>query len=117
SGPTRAVAAPATSSRKSEHTGRLGLAALIASAITIVLVAVAVVVGVRMLGSHTHRQAGGSPSASTAPSGADAPPGSTGAPPSTPAIKLAERITDKSGVLTPAERFAVNVALTRLDDR
>ncbi|OBF79676.1 serine/threonine protein kinase [Mycobacterium sp. 852002-51163_SCH5372311] len=109
SGPTRAVATPESSSLP-KRTRRLGPAALIAAAVTIVLVAVAVVVGARMLGSHSHRQAGGV-AAPAAPSSANA------APPSTPTTKLAARITDEFGVLTPAEHFAVNLAITRLDNR
>jgi len=75
-----------------------------------VLVAVAVVVGVRMFGSHHHRLVNGGPSASATPSTANAAP-------STQGVKLAGRITDESGVLTPAEHFGVNLAITRLDNR
>jgi serine/threonine protein kinase len=116
SGPTRAIATPERLSQHSERTSRLGPAALIAAAVTIVLVAVAVVVGARMLGSHSHRQAG-SASSSAAASSATAPPGGNAAPSSPPAMKLAGRITDEPGVLTPAEHLAVNLAITRLDNR
>jgi Protein kinase domain/TPM domain len=109
-GPTQAVAAPTSSPEKAERASRLGPAALIAAAVTIVLVAVAVLVGFRMLGSHSHRRAGSAPSASAAPSSANAAP-------STQGMKLAARITDKSGLLTPAEHFAVNLAITRLDNQ
>ncbi|OBA77785.1 serine/threonine protein kinase [Mycobacterium sp. 1164966.3] len=111
SGPTRAIAKPEPSSQQSKRGGRLKPAALIAAAVTIVLVAVAVVVGARMLGARPHRQAHGAPSASAAPSSANA------APSSTPTTKLAARLTDESGVLTPAEQFGVNLAITRLDNR
>jgi hypothetical protein len=104
----RANAAPASGKPQRAH--RLGAAALIAAAVAIVLVAVAVVVGFRMLGSHPQPHANGTPSASATSSSANAVP-------SMQASKLAGRITDQFGVLTPAEHFEVNLAITRLDNR
>jgi serine/threonine protein kinase len=115
SGPTQVIAAPKAASEKSAQTrgSRLGPAALIAALVTVVLAAVAVVVGVRMLGAHTNQQAS-SQQTSGAPSSSAAPPSSNAAPPSAPAIKLSNQITDESGVLTPIQHAAVERAVNKL---
>jgi serine/threonine-protein kinase len=117
SGPTQAIAAPTVAlERPAKTRGNRLIVALVA----VVLVAVAVVVGVRMLGSHGNEQAGsqqtsGGPSASAAPpSNNAAPPSSNAAPAPAPAIKLSNQITDESGILTPIQHAAVERAVNKL---
>ena len=88
---------------------------VIAAVVAVALVAVAAVVGVRMLGGRAHQHNSSTPSASVAPptSGVAAPPS---VPALTPALKLTSQITDLSGVLTPVEHAAVDRALTKLYD-
>jgi serine/threonine protein kinase len=127
SGPTEVIApptlaAPTASLEKSAKTrgSRRGPAALITALVTVVLAAVAVVVGVRMLGSHTDQQANSqqtsaAPSTSAAaPSSNAAPPSSNAAPPPISAMKLTYPITDEWAVLNPAQHAAVERAVNKL---
>ncbi|AGZ53697.1 protein kinase domain-containing protein [Mycobacterium kansasii] len=104
--PTQVITSPAVSPNPSSS--RVKPATLIAALITVALVMVAVVLGVRLLRSPSAEPGSAAQSPSTAsPSG-----GAT--PPSTPALRLSVYLTDDSNVLTPAEHAVVDRALTKL---
>ncbi len=107
-----AVAGQKSAGAKSEKAGGgLRTMAMIAAALlAVALVAVVALVGVRMLGARSRQQNSSAPSASVSV----APPSSGTAPTSAPAMKLTNQITDESGVLTPVEHAAVDVAVTKL---
>ncbi len=116
--PTQAIPAPtevittprsaSTAPPKARGGGR-GAATVLAALGAVALLAVAAVVGVHMLRGHSRPAGGGAPSVSAAPTTGGAVP-----PATTPAITLSGQVTDRSGVLGPVERAAVERAVTKL---
>jgi serine/threonine protein kinase len=110
--PTEVIAAPKSTSPalpKARSSWR-GPAMVLAALVTVALVAIGAYAGVRMLGARANQRN----SSSSAPSLSVAPPSSAAVLPSTPAMALPTQVTDASGVLTPAEHFAVERAVTKL---
>ncbi|MDT5045820.1 MAG: serine/threonine protein kinase, bacterial [Mycobacterium sp.] len=116
--PTRRVAAPPQSPPPNPRRRRLRPAVLISAIATVLLLAVAGVVGVELV---RHRANGPSndattdtnhPGIGTAP--AAPPPGNVAPTAAAPSIQLTRYITDPSGVLTAAGRTAVEGALSKL---
>jgi hypothetical protein len=108
--PTEVITTPGAAPQAVKASGRrLRPGALVATLVTVAVVAVALVVGVHMLHGKSARPAGSPTSRSVAP-----PAGGTAAAPPTPAIKLTSEVTDQSGVLGPLESDAVHRALTKL---
>ena len=116
-GPTMLVSAPQQSTQAKVRRRTLRPAAVIAAVATLVLLAVAGVVGVDLLRRHAHLPGNGAHTATNQPgNGANPGPsqpgnGPTAAPPS---VQLTRYITDPSGVLTAAGRAAVERALSTL---
>jgi hypothetical protein len=112
SGPTQVIAAPTSASTPAKAGGGNRTPAMVAGAVAVVaLLVVAALVGARMLGGKSHRQAATQPSASTAQ---PAVPGAVA--PSTPRLQLTSQLTDVAGVLGPLEHAEVERALNRLRD-
>jgi serine/threonine-protein kinase len=115
--PTTRVATPPQPTRAKARRRRMRPAVLISAVATLVLIAVAGVVGVDLMRRHAHL-AGSGPHTATDQSvdGAKPRPSqpSTGAPASPSSIQLTRYITDPSGVLAPAGRTAVEGALSTL---
>ncbi len=107
--PTQAVARPAGTAPKARR-GRLGPVGVVAALGVVAAVAVAAVAGAHLLGGRTRPPA----AAAAAPSAPGHP--SSAVPPSPGVITLSTQLTDRSGVLGPAERAAVDRALTKLHD-
>ncbi|OSC31966.1 serine/threonine protein kinase [Mycobacterium vulneris] len=116
-GPTEIIAAPTEvivkppspeGAAPPARGGRVGAMALVVVLVAAALVAVAAVVGVRLLNGHDDQPDPGAsaPSARTT--------ANTVAPPSKPALKLSSQITDQSGVLGPVEHNTVERALNNL---
>lgn len=107
-GPTEVIAAPTEVLRATQTAppaspkarGRLGPATIVAALVAVALVGIAAVVGVHMV--RASRSGDGARS-----------PASVAAPPAS-AIPLSSQVTDQSGVLTPAERLAVERAVNKL---
>lgn len=109
--PAAAGSPPPQSQAGGARRRRFGPATLVAALVAVVLVAIAAVVGVRILRGQSDRPV------SSAPSQAVAPPTSGATrPPSKPGMTLSGQLTDQSGVLGPVERDAVNRALNKLRD-
>jgi serine/threonine-protein kinase len=113
SAPTSRAGAPLSTPAKA---WRLSPAVLVSAVVTVVLLAVAGVVGVDLMRRHAHLP-GSPPTAASPPTDGAGPapsqPGN-GAPASPPSIQLTRYITDPSGVLAPAGRAAVEAAINRL---
>lgn len=113
SAPTEVIATPPApeSAAAPARGGRVGAVALTVVLVAAALVAVAAVIGVRLLNGHAGRPDPGTAS----------PPGRTTAsavaPPAKPALKLSGQITDQSGVLGPIEHNTVERALNNLHNR
>jgi serine/threonine protein kinase, bacterial len=114
---TMRVTAPQQSTQAKVRRRGLRPAVLISAVATIVLLAVAGVVGVDLLRRHAHLPGNGAHTATNQPGDA-ANPGpsqpSNGAPAAPSSIQLTRYITDPSGVLTPAGRTAVEGAISKL---
>ncbi|BBZ44442.1 serine/threonine-protein kinase [Mycobacterium parmense] len=108
SSPTQVIPAATPPAAPTARRGRPGRAAIVAALVALALVGVAVAVGVRISGGHAGH--GTRPGASAQPA---APAPGAGVPPSS-SITLSNQVTDQSGVLTPAERLAVERAVTKL---
>jgi serine/threonine-protein kinase len=116
-GPTMLVSARQQSTQAKVRCRRLRPAVVMAAVATLVLLAVAGVVGVDLLRRHAHLPGNGANPATSQPgNGANPGPsqpgnGPTAAPPS---VQLTRYITDPSGVLTAAGRTAVEGAISKL---
>ena len=104
--PTEVIAAPQSALPKPRSSWR-GPATVIAALVAVALVALAALVGIRMIRGQDHPP-GSAALASVPPSRAHT------TAPSAPAIKLSSQVTDQSGVLGPLEYDAVNRAVTKL---
>jgi hypothetical protein len=110
-GPTEVIAAPTklmAAPPSKVPGGRRRTATAIGAIVAVALAGVAILVGVHMFGAISKHPA------SRPPSGSVAAPTSGAALPPAPAITLSSQVTDKSGVLGPLERDAVNRAVTKL---
>jgi serine/threonine protein kinase, bacterial len=108
--PTTRVTAPQQSTQTKARRRGLRPAVVISAVATVVLLAVAAVIGVQLLRHHANEPSNGAVTASnSAPSASNGPPTS-----SAPSIQLSRYITDQSGVLAPAGRAAVEQAINRL---
>jgi serine/threonine-protein kinase len=105
--PTMRFAAPAEPLAAKPGRRRLRPATLISVIATVVLVAVAVVVGALLLHRHANK-----PNDAIASTGSN-PPGSS-ATAAAPALQLTRYITDSSGALTAPGRAAVEQAISKL---
>lgn len=85
----------------------------IAAIATVVLLAVAVVVGGQLLRRHGTEPSNGVPSAAIQP-GSDAIPTSASPTAAAPSVQLARYITDRSGVLTEGARAEVERVISKL---
>jgi serine/threonine-protein kinase len=116
--PTRRVAAPPQSPPPNPRRRRLRPAVLISAIATVLLLAVAGVVGVELVRHHANGPSNDAttdtnhPGTGTAP--AAPPPGNVAPTAAAPSIQLTRYITDPSGVLTAAGRTAVEGALSKL---
>jgi serine/threonine protein kinase, bacterial len=110
--------APAASAPPKQRHRLLRPALLISAIATVVVVAVAVVVGVQLLHRRPNEPSSGATTAPTQPStgAAAAPtqPGSAAPAPPGPSIQLTKYVTDQSGVLRAPGLAAVNRALSNL---
>jgi serine/threonine-protein kinase len=114
SAPTsRAAATPQSAPAKARRRG-LSPAVLISVVVTLVLLAVAGVVGVDLMRRHTSSAGRSAPTATNQPTEGANPAPSAGAPAPPSSIQLTRYITDSSGVLAPAARAAVEAAINRL---
>ncbi|WP_204807552.1 serine/threonine-protein kinase [Mycobacterium riyadhense] len=104
-GPTQLIAPPPTTTPNASWYRRAPASVFVALA-TVVLVAVAIVLGVQVLRGHPSEPADSSPSPSTEP------PSSSAAP--TPTLRLSDQLTDHSRVLTAGERNIIDRALSKL---
>lgn len=113
SAPTEVIATPPGPEGASAPArgGRVGAVALMVVLVAAALVAVAAVIGVRLLTGHAGRPDPGTASPS------DRTTASAVAPPAKPALKLSGQITDQSGVLGPIEHNTVERALNNLHNR
>ncbi|HWF70147.1 MAG TPA: serine/threonine-protein kinase [Mycobacterium sp.] len=116
--PTTRVAAPHQPTPAKTRRRGLPPAVLISTVVaTLVLLAVAGVVGVDLMRRHAHLPGHVAPTAPNQP-GNGANPGlsqpSTGTPATPSSIQLTRYITDPSGVLAPAGRTAVEGAISKL---
>ena len=116
--PTTRVAASQQSTQAKVRRRGLRPAVLISTVVaTLVLLAVAGVVGVDLMRRNAHLPGSGAHTATNQP-GDGANPGpsqpSNGAPAAPSSIQLTRYITDPSGVLTPAGRTAVEGAISKL---
>jgi serine/threonine-protein kinase len=116
--PTTRVAAPQQSTQAKGRRRGLRPAVLISTVVaTLVLLAVAGVVGVDLMRRHAHLSGTGVHTATNQP-GDGAGPGpsqpSNGGPAAPSSIQLTRYITDPSGVLAPAGRAAVEGAISKL---
>lgn len=102
--PTQAVARPAGTAPKARR-GRPGPVSVVAALGVVAAVAVAAVVGMHLLGGKSRPPAAATPTPSAPPPAMPQSPG---------AITLSTQITDRSGVLGPAEHAAVDRALVKL---
>jgi serine/threonine protein kinase, bacterial len=113
---------PATAPQQSTPPppSRRGLrpAVVIPAVTTIVLIALAAVVGVRLWHHRASEPSSGSTTATSQPARGALPspnqPGSSPASPAPPSLQLTRYITDSSGVLTAAGRTAVDGAISEL---
>jgi len=115
--PTRRVTAPQHSPPRKPPRRGLRPAVVISVVATLVLLAMAGVVGVDLMRRHAHLPGNGAHTATNQPGdGANAGPSqpSAGAPVAPSVIQLTRYITDPSGVLTPAGRTAVEGAISKL---
>jgi serine/threonine-protein kinase len=116
--PTRRVAAPPQSPPPNPRRRRLRPAVLISAIATVLLLAVAGVVGVELVRHHANGPSNDAtidtnqPGTGTAPA---PPPGNVAPTAAAPSIQLIRYITDPSGVLTAADRTAVEGALSKLN--
>lgn len=112
--PTDVIATPRTApTATAASDGRRGRVTVLAALGAVALLAVAAVVGVQMLRGRATTPGGSAPAQSGAP-----PTGSAAAAaPSWSPLTLSAQVTDRSGVLGPIERTAVERALTRLDNQ
>ena len=110
-GRTEVIAAPtdviAVRPPKARSGGRR-TATAIGAIVAVAVAGVAILVGVHVFGDKSKHPASRSPSASAS---VPAPPSGAASP---PAITLSSQVTDRSGVLGPLERDAVNRAVTKL---
>jgi len=104
--PTRRVTAPQHSPPRKPPRRGLRPAVVISVVATLVLLAMAGVVGVDLMRRHAHLPGNGAHTATNQPS--------AGAPVAPSVIQLTRYITDPSGVLTPAGRTAVEGAISKL---
>jgi serine/threonine protein kinase, bacterial len=115
--PTMRVTAPQRSTQAKARRRGLRPAVLISAVATLVLLAVAGVVGVDLLRRHAH-EPGNRATIETNQPGSSANPGPSqpgnGATAAPSSIQLTRYITDPSGVLTPAGRTAVEGAISKL---
>jgi serine/threonine protein kinase, bacterial len=116
--PTPDVTAPQPSTPAKPRRPIARPAVVLSAVATVVLLAVAAVVGVHLL-RHRPNEPGNSAPAPAAPSAAapsasNAPPAASAPASSAPSIQLSRYITDQSGVLAPAGRVAVQQAIDRL---
>jgi len=108
-GPTEVIAAPSIligTPPSKAHRGRRRKATVIGAIVVVAVAGVAILVGIHMFGAKPKQPVSKSPSASVA-----APTSGAALP---PAITLSSQVTDRSGVLGPLERDAVNRAVTKL---
>ncbi len=116
--PTTLATAPQQSTPPPAQRRGLRPAVLISAIATIVLIALAAVVGVRLLHHRASAPSSGSTTATTQPAyGATTGPNQSGTSPASPApptVQLTRYITDSSGVLTAAGRTAVEGAISTL---
>jgi serine/threonine protein kinase, bacterial len=117
-GPTAPDADPQQPTPPTVSRRGLRPAVLISAIATIMLVALAAVVGVRLLHHRASAPSSGSATATTQPAHGATPgpnqPGSSPASPTPPSVQLTRYITDSSGVLTPTGRTAVEDAISNL---
>lgn len=106
-GPTQVIATPHASVPKPRHS-RIQPATVIVALVAAVLVAVAVVLGVRLLGGQSNSPADNGSGQSSGP------PASSAEPTPMPTLQLSKNLTDQAGVLTAGERIMVERALTKL---
>ena len=117
--PTRRVAAPPQSPPPNPKRRGLRPAVLISAIATVLLLAVAGVVGVELVRHHANGPSNDAttdtnhPGTGTAP--AAPPPGNVAPTAAVPSIQLTRYITDPSGVLTAAGRTTVEGALSKLN--
>jgi serine/threonine-protein kinase len=114
--PTTPVAAPQQATQAKTRRRRLPPAVLISTVATLVLIAVAAVVGVDLVRRNAHLPGHVAPTATNQPGdGANPGPGQPSSVPAAPSsIQLTRYITDPSGVLAPAGRTAVEDAISKL---
>jgi len=91
----------------------LRIALLLAAVATLLVLAVAGVVGVQLVRHQANQSSSGATTDTNQP-GTAAPPSGDATPPAGPSVPLTRYITDSSGALTPAGRTAVEGALTKL---
>ncbi|OBI38330.1 serine/threonine-protein kinase [Mycobacterium colombiense] len=113
SAPTEVIATPPTPEVAAPPTrgGRVGAVALVVVLVAAALVAVAAVIGIRLLNGHDDRPEPGASAPTTRTTA------NTVAPPPKPALRLSSQITDQSGVLGPLEHNTVERALNNLHTR
>ncbi|UQX12467.1 serine/threonine-protein kinase [Candidatus Mycobacterium methanotrophicum] len=116
SAPTTLAATPQSTPAQAPRR-RLPPALWVSVVVTVVLLAVAAVVGVDMMRRHAHLPGQSAPTAANPPTdGASLVPSQPGAgvPAAPSSIQLTRYITDQTGVLAPAGRAAVEAAINRL---
>jgi serine/threonine-protein kinase len=117
--PTRRVAASPQSPPPTPRRRGLRPAVLISAIATVLLLAVAGVVGVELVRHHANEPANGSTigtnQAGTGTATATPPPGNVAPTAAAPSIQLTRYITDPAAVLTAAGRTAVEGALSKLN--
>lgn len=116
--PTTLATAPQQPTPSATRRHGLRPAVVIPAIATIVLIALAAVVGVRLLHHRVSAPSSGFTTATSQPAHGATPgpnqPGSSPASPAPPSVQLTRYITDSSGVLTAAGRTAVEGAISTL---